>query len=146
MNIFPEIDENDELNLEEKEPKGTKEILFNFDKKRVKITDGKVVLGTEVEQVQQWIELLLLTEGEKFKVYKNTQFGMTDLYSLIGHNYLNNPYGISELTRELKEKIEVKKEVKEVINISTESDFNALKIKITVLLKSGKTLEKEVSI
>ncbi|MGL5055022.1 MAG: DUF2634 domain-containing protein [Fusobacteriaceae bacterium] len=146
MNIFPEIDENDELNLEEKEPKGTKEILFDFDKKRVKITDGKVVLGTEVEQVQQWIELLLLTEGEKFKVYKNTQFGMTDLYSLIGHNYLNNPYGISELTRELKEKIEVKKEVKEVINISTESDFNALKIKITVLLKSGKTLEKEVSI
>lgn len=146
MNIFPEIDENDELNLEEKEPKGTKEILFDFDNKRVKITDGKVVLGTEVEQVQQWIELLLLTEGEKFKVYKNTQFGMTDLYSLIGHNYLNNPYGISELTRELKEKIEVKKEVKEVINISTESDFNALKIKITVLLKSGKTLEKEVSI
>lgn len=146
MNIFPEINENDELNLEEKKSKGTKEILFDFDKKRVKITDGKVVLGTEVEQVRQWIELLLLTEGEKFKVYKNTQFGMTDLYSLIGHNYLNNPYGISELTRELKEKIEVKKEVKEVINISTESDFNALKIKITVLLKSGKTLEKEVSI
>lgn len=146
MNIFPEITDENEESLEEKKDKGTKEILFDFEKKRVKIIDGKVVLGTEVEQVQQWIELLLKTEGKKFKVYVGTKFGMTDLYSLIGHNYLSNPYGLSELTRELKEKIEMKKEVKEVINISTENDFNALKIQITVLLKSGKTLEKEVSI
>lgn len=132
--------------LEEKKYKGIKEILFDFETKRVKIIDGKVVMGTEVEQVQQWIELLLLTEGEKFKVYKGTTFGMTDMYSLIGHNYLNTPYGLSELTRELKEKIEFKKEIKEVIDIKTESNFNKLKIQITVILKSGATLQKEVSI
>ena len=146
MSIFPDISDENEEKLEDKKDKGTKEILFDFEKKRVKVIDGKVVFGTEVEQVQQWIELLLLTEGKKYKVYTGTLFGMTDLYSLIGHNYLNTPYGISELTRELKEKIEIKKEVKEVTNISTESDFNALKIQITVLLKSGKTLETEVSI
>lgn len=145
MNIFPDIND-EEIVLEETESKGTKEILFDYDKKRVKIIDGKVVFGEEVEQVRQWIELLLETESKKFKVYKDTDFGMTDLYKLIGHNYLSNPYGISELKRELKEKIEMKKEVKEVINISTENDFNKLKIQLTVLLKSGKTLEKEVSI
>lgn len=146
MSIFPDISDENEEKLEDKKDKGTKEILFDFEKKKVKIIDGKVVFGTEVEQVQQWIQLLLLTEGKKYKVYIETQFGMTDLYSLIGHSYLNNPYGISELTREIKEKIQMKKEVKEVINIYTESDFNALKIQITVLLKSGKTLETEVRI
>lgn len=144
MNIFPEF--KDEESLEEKKSKGTKEILFDFKNKKVVIIDGRVVIGSEVQQVKQWIELLLITETNKFKVYVGTFFGMTDLYNLIGHNYANTPFGLSELKREIKEKIQFKKEVREVIKITTESSFNLLKIKIKVVLKSGEILESEVSI
>lgn len=145
MSVFPEFN-NTLGNSDDTSTKGTKEIIFDFETKRVVILDGKVKIGSEVEQVKQWIELLILTQVDKFKVYKETPFGMTDLYGLIGHAYANTPFGISELTREIKEKIQMKKEVKEVINIKTESGFNLLTIQVTVLLKSGKTLESEVNI
>lgn len=145
MNIFPYFNENLNIN-ENKKIKGTKELLFDFKSKRVVIVDGKTKLATEAEQIKQWIEILILTQTNKYIVYKNTGFGMTDLYNLRGHNILNSQYGIMELEREIKEKIEAKEEVKEVIDITSSLEFNTFKITITVTLKSGETLTKEVSL
>ena len=65
---------------------------------------------------------------------------MTDLYNLRGHSIFSTPFGVMELEREIKEKIQAKKEVKEVIDIKSSSGFNSLKIEVTVILKSGETL------
>lgn len=145
MSIFPIFDEN--LKIEkENNKKGKKEILFDFKKKQIVILDGKTKDANEIEQVRQWIELLILTQIGKYKVYNDTDFGMTNLYELRGHSLFENPFFLMELEREIKEKIETKKEVKEVINISTHYKSSSLFIEITVILKSGETLTSEVSI
>lgn len=145
MSIFPIF--NEVLDVKEESQKnGRKEILFDFKAKKVVIVDGKTKEATEVEQVRQWIQLLILTQVDKYKVYENTEFGMTDLYNLRGHNIFNTPFGVMELEREIKEKIMNKKEVQEVIDIASRVEFNSLNIEVTVKLKSGETLTSEVSI
>lgn len=145
MSIFPVFDESIDVK-EVSEAKGKKEILFDFKSKKVVIVDGKTKEASEVEQVKQWIQLLLLTETNKYRVYDNTGFGMTDLYNLRGHSIFNTPFGVMELEREIKEKIQKKDEVKEVKNIKSSTGFNSLNIEVTVVLKSGETLTSEVSI
>lgn len=143
MSIFPTF--NNELKEEIKtETFGTKEPLFDFKKKRIVIKDGKVVMATKTEQVMQWIELLIRTEVDKYEVYKDTDFGMTNLYALRGHSLFETPFFIMELEREIKEKIEGKNDVSSVTDIKTEYNFNKLLISITVVLKSGETLTREV--
>lgn len=143
MSIFPVF--NKELKEEIKtESFGTKEPLFDFKKKQIVMKDGKVVMATKVEQVMQWIELLIRTEVDKYEVYKDTDFGMTNLYALRGHSLLETPFFIMELEREIKEKIEGKNDVSSVTDIKTEYNFNKLLISITVVLKSGETLTREV--
>lgn len=145
MSIFPVFDESIDVKGVSK-TKGRKEILFDFKAKKVVIVDGKTKEASEVEQVKQWIQLLLLTETNKYRVYDNTGFGMTDLYNLRGHSIFNTPFGVMELEREIKEKIQKKDEVKEVKNIKSSTGFNSLNIEVTVVLKSGETLTSEVSI
>lgn len=143
MSIFPVF--NKELKEEIKtESFGTKEPLFDFKKKQIVMKDGKVVMATKVEQVMQWIELLIRTEVDKYEVYKDTDFGMTNLYALRGHSLFETPFFIMELEREIKEKIEGKNDVSSVTDIKTEYNFNKLLISITVVLKSGETLTREV--
>lgn len=145
MSIFPVFDESIDVK-ETIKTKGKKEILFDFKAKKVVIVDGKTKEASEVEQVKQWIQLLLLTETNKYRVYDNTGFGMTDLYNLRGHSIFNTPFGVMELEREIKEKIQKKDEVKEVKNIKSSTGFNSLNIEVTVILKSGETLTSEVNI
>lgn len=145
MSIFPVFDESIDVK-EASKTKGKKEILFDFKAKKVIIVDGKTKEASEVEQVKQWIQLLLLTETNKYRVYDNTGFGMTDLYNLRGHSIFNTPFGVMELEREIKEKIQKKDEVKEVKNIKSSTGFNSLNIEVTVVLKSGETLTSEVNI
>ena len=145
MSIFPVFDESIDVK-ETIKTKGKKEILFDFKAKKVVIVDGKTKEASEVEQVKQWIQLLLLTETNKYRVYDNTDFGMTDLYNLRGHSIFNTPFGVMELEREIKEKIQKKDEVKEVKNIKSSTGFNSLNIEVTVVLKSGETLTSEVNI
>ncbi|MBC2855243.1 DUF2634 domain-containing protein [Cetobacterium sp. 2A] len=145
MSIFPSFNESLDLK-EENKNKGKKEILFDFKTKKIVIVDGKTKEASEIEQVRQWIELLILTQTGKYRVYDDTGFGMTDLYNLRGHSIFSTPFGVMELEREIKEKIQAKKEVKEVIDIKSTNGFNSLNIEVTVILKSGETLTSEVSI
>lgn len=143
MSIFP-IFNNKATEKTKTETSGTKEPLFDFKKKQIVIKDGKVVMATKIEQVMQWIELLIRTEVDKYAVYKDTDFGMTNLYALRGHSLFETPFFIMELEREIKEKIESKNDVSSVVDIKTEYNFNKLMISLTVVLVSGETLSREV--
>lgn len=142
MSIFPENDFGSFEVVKEKKVSGYKEPLFDFKTGKMVIKDGKVVYGDKKQNIEQWIRLLILTQIHKFKVYQGTNFGMLDLYNLIGNNHLMTPYGISELERELKEKIEAKNGVDKVINIEVQSDFNKVNIKMTVVV-NGQEIETE---
>ncbi|MGL4672616.1 DUF2634 domain-containing protein [Cetobacterium sp.] len=145
MSIFPQF-KDEVLTAVKVEKAGTKEILFDFKAKRVVLKDGKVVFADKIKQVQQWIELLIKTETDKYRVYDETDFGMTNLYALRGHSLFESPFFLMELEREIKEKIENKDDVSSVTNISTEYNFNQLLITITVELTTGETASSEVKV
>ena len=132
MGIFPEVTEVPRL--ENEENKTTYNPIFDFKTKKMVMKDGKVVMATGKEKIKQWIELLIRTEVDKYKVYKGTDFGLKDLYNLQGHQLFTSNYGISQMKADIKRSIEVKKEVNSVQNITITNNFNKLKIELTVMV------------
>ena len=137
MSILPfiEIDINQENEEKKDESTEFREPLFDFVAKKVIIKDGKVIMTDKKQHIQQWITLLIHTEVEKFRVYQSTEFGLTNLYSLQGQQILTTPFGIAEIKRELKEKVEKNKNIESVKSITVTVDFNKVIIDMIVEVK-----------
>ena len=136
--MFPEINVNiEEIATPSRENLG-KVFLFDFKTGRHVIRDGKPVECTEVQAVQQWIELLLKTQFEKYPIYKETYFGLsTD--EIIGHK--SNPLIIVQaiLEEEIKEKCINHVLIKSITNFNVERTNKGLNIGFRVILKNGNT-------
>ena len=146
MNIFPvfnniDVAENTEVteNIKFKEP------LFDFENGRTVIKDGNTVMTNKEQHIQQYITLLIRTEVDKFKVYKGTDFGLTDLYEQQGKQIFTTPFAIEEIKRELREKCILNPNIEFVTNIEVSINFNTVKIEMTVQVE-GKELITEVEI
>lgn len=147
MNIFPESISNisaSETQVEQNS-KGFKDILYDVEKRKIVVKDGNVVIASKKEQIKQWIFLLINTEFEKCKVYKDTKFGIAFLYEMRGHEFYSSGFTIAQIKDELTEKIEAHKWVEKVENIEIEKGFNTLTIAITVIVE-GKEIESEVQV
>ncbi|MGB6128816.1 MAG: DUF2634 domain-containing protein [Psychrilyobacter sp.] len=144
MGIFPTS-----LEIEEKQQtidfKSSKEPLFDFRKKQIVTKDGRIVYCTYKQKIEQWVELIIRTTVDKYEVYKNTEFGFSKLYEYRGHQIFASNFGISELKREIKEKLEGHEEIILAKNIKISQEFNVLKIELTLELIEEE-LEKEVII
>ncbi|WP_163468458.1 DUF2634 domain-containing protein [Fusobacterium sp. IOR10] len=120
-----------------------KDILWDVKENKIVIKDGKNIITNKVQQVKQWLLILIKTETEKYNVYKGTEFGMTNLYNLIGHQFITSPFIISELKRELIEKCSLNENIESVENIDITNNFNELKINMTVKI-DNEEVESEV--
>lgn len=145
MGIFPSTI----LEVEEEKQiidfKSSKEPLFDFKRKQIVIADGKIVYCTYKQKIEQWVELMIRTMVNKYKVYQGTGFGFSKLYEYRGHQIFDSNFGISELKREIKEKLEAHGEIILAKNIKISQEFNVLKIELTLEL-TEEELEKEVII
>ena len=145
MSIFPifndinVIEENTSLSTKYKEP------LFDYKSGKTVIKDGKTIMTTKEQHIQQYITLLIRTAVDKFKVYQNTDFGLTDLYEQQGHQILTTPFAIEEIKRELEEKCLKNKNIELVTNIDITVDFNTVNIEMTVQVE-GKEIITGVAI
>lgn len=145
MGIFPNTILEIEEELQVIDSKSSKEPLFDFKKKQIVIMDGKIIYCTYKQKIEQWIELIIRTTVNKYKVYKDTGFGFSKLYEYKGHQIFASNFGISELKREMKEKLEGHKEIILAKNIKISQNFNVLKVELTLELVKEE-LEKEVII
>lgn len=75
-----------------------KSIKFDYDTNTFIVDD----LPTEVEQIKQWVELLIKVEKDKYKIY-NENFGM-DFSDIVGYR-LPRSVQVSEIIRRLKRTI-----------------------------------------
>lgn len=75
-----------------------KSIKFNYDTNTFDVDN----LPDEVEQVKQWVELLIKVEKDKYKIY-NENFGM-DFSDIVGYR-LPRSVQVSEIIRRLKRTI-----------------------------------------
>ncbi|AVQ28853.1 DUF2634 domain-containing protein [Fusobacterium ulcerans] len=148
MSIFPSSLKNNKTSglLDNKSKiEGYKDILFDFESKKVVVKDGNTVVASKKQQLQQWIYLLINTEMEKFNVYKDTEFGIVFLYAMRGHEYYSSGFTIAQIKDELTEKIEKNSSIKKVEDIEIEINFNEMVITIMLIVDEDK-IESEVII
>lgn len=75
-----------------------KSVKFNYDTNTFDVDN----FPDEVEQVKQWVELLIKVEKDKYKIY-NDNFGM-DFSDIVGYR-LPRSVQVSEIIRRLKRTI-----------------------------------------
>lgn len=141
MNIFPSNLLNNNITNNSgtiNNQKGYKDILFDTEKKKIVLSDGKNIFASKKEQVKQWIYLLINTEIDKYNVYKNTDFGIRFLYEMRGHEYYSSGYTIAQIKHELTQKILENKSIEKIENIDITIEFNKMIIAITILLEGEK--------
>lgn len=146
MSIFPEniTDVSTENKISQSaEKRGYKDILFDVEKKKIIVKDGNVVIASKKEQIKQWIFLLIRTEIDKYKVYKDTNFGIVFLYEMRGHDFYSSGFTIAQIKDELTEKIQAHQWVEKVENVEVDKGFNNLIITVTVIV-DGEEVESEV--
>lgn len=144
MGIFPvRMTEEIQKTVVDEQKNGYKDIFFDVKSKKIVVEDGKVQIATKKRQIQQWLYLLINTEFGKYKVYENTEFGISFLYKMRGREYYSSGFTIAQIQDELIEKIKLHKYIDEVIEIKIEKDFNSLIITI-VLKVDAETVESEV--
>lgn len=146
MSIFPEniTDVSTENKISQSaEKRGYKDILFDVEKKKIIVKDGNVVIASKKEQIKQWIFLLIHTEIDKYKVYKDTNFGIVFLYEMRGHDFYSSGFTIARIKDELTEKIQAHQWVEKVENVEVDKGFNNLIITVTVIV-DGEEVESEV--
>lgn len=146
VNIFPDININEESKNTITPSKVGRCFLFDFETGKYKVQNGKMVECTNKEAVEQWIKLLILTRAEKFRVYKGISFGLKDFYNLKGRNIASDVYMQGEVKRELKDKIEAHVFVKTVSEVSLSFEAEKMNIKLSVILEDGTNLDSEVII
>ena len=151
--MFPEINTNiDRLsdintNTDYIEPLG-KTFLFDFKTGSHKVIDGRLQECTLMESVAQWIEVILRTELNKYKVYTEDEtedFGIS-IYKYIGDRNIPLIYLASELKREIEEQLLKHRFIESITDYSTERVNRGLHIQFTVVLKNNDTIRKEVII
>ena len=105
--------------------------LFDFSEGEYVTKDGKLIEATEEQAIKQWVELLVRTVLNKYKVYENTGFGTT-FDRIIGQKTLPQGFINSEVKRELEEKVIMHKRISGISDFSTIRTRYGLEIRFTV--------------
>lgn len=102
--MFPKITELQfEQQLTEDLPQMGKSFLFDFETGELVIIDGKLLPIEGLEALKQWVNMTLRTEKYRFKIYEDTEYGVT-LEDLIGSN-LPQQFIEAEIKREVTESL-----------------------------------------
>ena len=86
---------------ESKLSSGTKTFLFDFNIGDFALRDGKLIECDGIDAIKVWIEKILRTEKDRYKIYDNTEYGC-HLEDLI----IGNSYTAEFIEAELKREIE----------------------------------------
>ncbi|MBZ9633198.1 DUF2634 domain-containing protein [Clostridium sp. FP1] len=140
--ILPFIDIEEEAILEDFDnvteettitPLG-KALKFDFTEKKFIIIDGKNIKVENVEQIKQWIDLILLTYKDKVNVYNNTDF-YCNVEDLIGQKL--NIVIETELKLEIKDALLKHRCIDKVQDFKISQIKRTLTVEFTVILKDN---------
>lgn len=148
MNIFPKsLNTISPIIITNSETSNNKykDLLFDTTSKKVVVRDGKTEFTDKKKQVQQWIFLLIHTEMEKYKVYKDTEFGIRFLYEMRGNEFYSSGFTIAQIKDELEEKLLLNKNIQRVESIEITKKFNSLEFDIVVIV-DDELIESEVEL
>lgn len=125
-----------------------KSCFFDYKTGQHKIIDGKTVLCSSVETIEQWIEKVLRTELNKYGIYiidETENFGIS-IYRYIGEKNIPMGYVVSELKREITEQMLQHRYIKEVTDYQAIREKRGLHILFTTVLITEEYIKKEVQL
>jgi Protein of unknown function (DUF2634) len=133
--LFPQIEFTvDETALPEK--KMGKVFLFDFDERKFVLKDGKPVEANYEEAIKQWVSMVMITEKNKYGVYKGSDFGLS-IAQFIGRKDIPLATISSETKRQIEEQLIQHPEILGISDFSmTRQDGKAL-ISFSVQTKQG---------
>ncbi|MBU3145030.1 DUF2634 domain-containing protein [Clostridium sp. CF012] len=144
--IFPTINieedfilENyDEVIVEETElVKMGRGFKFDFANKKFIVEAGKVKETTELETIEQWVCLTLMTYKDKYNVYTNSNF-YCNIEDLIGQK--PNAFMLAELQREIKESLIKHRYISSIENFTIIYEKRTLTVGFDVTLMNNSIL------
>lgn len=144
--MFPELSELEFENFSQQQDlsKIGKSFLFDFKKGDFVLKDGKLVTVEGVEALKIWIEKTLRTEKYRFKVYEDTDYGITLEDLIVGYDY-SQSFIEAEIKREVTEALTKHPMIESLVNWKIEKDNPTLKISFKVNLINGTNFAQEVN-
>lgn len=148
MSIFPSVptiteEEIQEIEGTEQQNNIGRSFVFNFETGQFLVENGQIQETTELQALEQWIQLCLQTYMDKFNVYKDTGFGC-NIEDMVGVKL--DAFYESELTREIEEGLLKNNQIESVNNISITQENISIIIDIDVTLTNGSFLQSGVKI
>jgi len=132
--MFPEIKATVSAVETTKEP--LKTYGFDYIAGELVLVNGKAVIRTGVEAIKQWIEKLLLTQKDTWKIYSGLDYG-TEFEGLIVGQIYPPDLMKNEIEREIKELLERNSYIESVENFKVETVEGTVKIAFEVVLADG---------
>ena len=145
--MFPEVNydfETEEENLVAMQStKIGRTPLYDFDRGRYVVRDGKIIECTQKEAVRQWVGFLVKTAADKFDVYDGTDFG-TYIENYIG--YKDTAFVASEIKREVEEKALDNRAIESIEDFQFKKEGDKLTISLTIVMTDKTEVEVETSV
>ncbi len=112
---------------------GTKTYLFDFETGEFVIRDGKMVECDGVDAIKVWIEKIIRTEKNRYKIYTDTEYGchLEDL--IIGNSYTAE-FVEAELKREIEDALLQNPQIQRVGGFSLVRGFNSITVTLEVYI------------
>lgn len=142
IHIFPKINNPPILQENTKTIKLGKCFKFDFENGQHIIVDGKFVECDFKENIQHFIQVVLRTKINTFKVYtvnENEDFGLS-IYNFIGNKVYHKGFILSETKREITEQLLNHPFIKEIDNFSFNLENTNLTITFNCYLQNDEIL------
>lgn len=116
-------------------------MIFKNGKAYVEVENGKVILcSNDREKVGVYVQMLLRTKKDKYKVYKGTGFGMS-YFEHRGNGALPESFICSEIERELSQQLSKLPVFDKMVDFGWEKKIDTLEVSFTIVLKYGDTIK-----
>ena len=120
-----------------------KSYSFNFSKGDFEMQDGQPVISDEETSIKVWIEKILRTEKNRYKIYDGTPYGCQLEDLIIGNNYPAS-FVESELQREVSEAILQHPKISSIADFQINRLINSAEVTFSVILKTGAVIQEGV--
>ena len=122
-----------------------KSFLFDFDKGDFILRDGKMVVVDDIAALKVWIEKILRTKRDEYKIYEGTPYGSRFDDLVVGSTF--PPAFIdSELRREVEEALTQNPQIITISEFEVDRSASKCEVSFTVTLASGLTFGEVVNL
>lgn len=140
--MFPKINVTIDNTKEDKPITLGKCFKFDFEKGQHIIVDGKFVECDFKENIRHFIQVVLRTKKDTFKVYtvdEDEDFGLS-IYNELGNKIFHKGYILSETKREITEQLLNHPFIKEVNNFDFKFENTVLTVTFNCYLQNNEIL------